>query len=101
MLQPVAADGVTFQGSATTILNNNGAADGGVIEAPSLVKVGSTYFLFFSSGCFTTGSYTVSYATASNIKGQYTRASRALVQTGDYGLTAPGGADIYNDGQHL
>lgn len=56
MLQPVAANGYTLKGNATTILNHSGTADDeegsddGIVEAPSLVKEGSTYFLFFSPG---------------------------------------------------
>ena len=54
VLQPVAADGVTFTGAETIILDHDGLADGGVVENPSLVKVDSTYVLFFSPGCFNT-----------------------------------------------
>ena len=71
-----------------------GASDQGIIEAPSLAKQGSTYVLFFSSGCFTTGNYNVNYATSSSITGSYKRAASPLFKTGTDGLTAPGGADI-------
>ncbi|KAF2718707.1 glycoside hydrolase family 43 protein [Polychaeton citri CBS 116435] len=101
ILQPVASDGVTFDGGATQLLDNNGASDTGIVEAPSLGHSGNTYVLFFSSGCFVDGSYTVNYATSSSITGPYTRASRPLYKTGDRGLTAPGGADLDHDGQHL
>lgn len=43
MIQNVASDGITLQGSATKILDNNGASDGGVVEAPTLTKTGSTW----------------------------------------------------------
>lgn len=85
----------------TTILENNGLADQGVIEAPSLVRAGSTYVLFFSSGCYTTPNYTVNYAISDSIKGPYTRASRPLFITGDNGLVAPGGMAIHSDAQHM
>lgn len=103
ILQPVASDGYTFTGSATTLLDNDGADDSGIVEAPSITRTSSgTYVLFFSSGCFTTSSYTVSYATASSVTGPYTRASGALVATGDsHGLTAPGGMDVQPDATHM
>ncbi|KAK5140391.1 hypothetical protein LTR32_006792 [Rachicladosporium monterosium] len=117
MLQSVANDGHTLQGSPTTILNNNGASDQGIVEAPSIAKSGSTYVLFFSSGCFTygihartceppltsrrTGNYNVNYATSSSITGGYTRAASPLFDTGIDGLSAPGGADIFRDGKHM
>ena len=100
MLQAVASDGVTLQGNPTTLLNNNGASDGGGIEAPALIKAGSVYFLFFSSGCFTQSTYTVSYATATSITGPFTR-SGTLFQSGTDGLESPGGGDIYKDGKHM
>lgn len=91
---------MTLQGSATTLLDNNGASDGGGIEAPALIKSGSTYYLFFSSGCFTQSTYTVSYATSTSITSGFTR-SGTLFQSGTDGLTSPGGADIYKDGSHV
>lgn len=103
MLQPVAADGVTLQGNALTLLNNNGGGDSGIVEAPSLVRNGyNVYVLFFSTGCFVDGSYTVSYATSTNgVGGPYTRASSPLLQTGDNNFYGPGGADVLWDARHI
>ncbi|KAL1304488.1 hypothetical protein AAFC00_003478 [Neodothiora populina] len=103
VLQPVASDGYTLQGTATTLLDNIGVSDDGVIEAPTLIRSQEgIYFLFFSSGCFVTSSYTISYATSSSLRGPYTRAAAPLMQTGDgHGLIAPGGMDIWSDNQHM
>ncbi|RMY66666.1 hypothetical protein D0863_08272 [Hortaea werneckii] len=101
-LQQVAAnDGVTLQGGATTILDNIGAADQGIVEAPALVKSGSNFILFFSNGCFTKSTYTVNYATATSITGPYNRAASPLFATGQNGLTSPGGMDVFRDGKHM
>ncbi|KAF2160678.1 glycoside hydrolase family 43 protein [Zasmidium cellare ATCC 36951] len=101
ILQPVAADGFTKTGSATTLLNHEGLSDDGVLEAPVLIKVSGTYFLFFSSGCFTTSNYDVSYATASSVTGPYTRVATSLLKTGNSGLQAPGGADVTKTGDKI
>ncbi|KAK5702306.1 hypothetical protein LTR17_022420 [Elasticomyces elasticus] len=101
VLQPVQADGVTFDGPATTILDNAGASDQGIVEAPALMKSGTFYVLFFSSNCFSDGHYTLSYATATSVAGPYTRADTPLLQTGDRGFTSPGGAHVHADGQHM
>lgn len=101
VLQPVAQDGVTPQGSPISIMDNYGAVDQGCVEAPSLVRVANTYVLFFSSGCFNGPNYTVNYATSGSITGPYTRVDIPLFTTGDYGLKAPGGMTIYRDGQHM
>lgn len=100
ILAPVSSDGLTAQGEGTTLLQHQGPSDDGIIEAPSLIKSGGTYFLFFSPGCFTTDNYAVSYATASSLQGPYSRASQALIQSGT-DLSGPGGADVTRDGKQL
>lgn len=75
MLQQVNdADGHTKIGVPAGPLIANGPADGPVTEAPSLSRMtDGTYVLFFSSNCYATPKYDVSYATAKHIKGPYTK----------------------------
>ncbi|KAJ7053891.1 glycosyl hydrolase [Mycena amicta] len=103
MLQKVAADGHTLVGSAVQILDRD-AGDGPLVEAPSLIHVGSTFFLFFSSGCYADTSYDLSYATASVVTGPYTKAgspTAPLLVTGTDGLRAPGSACVTKDGSKI
>lgn len=98
MLQEVGRDGISLIGGAVQILDRDDI-DGPLIEAPSLHRSSEgIYFLFFSSNCFTTPKYDVSYATATNIYGPYTKSSRPLLVTSDADLTGPGGLDIIKDG---
>ncbi|KZP08096.1 glycoside hydrolase family 43 protein [Athelia psychrophila] len=90
MLQKMGSDGLTLTGSPVEILDRS-AADGPLIEAPDLVLVDGVYFLFFSSNCFNTNLYDISYATASSVTGPYTKSSTPFKVTGNNGLTAPGG----------
>lgn len=100
MLQQVSAkDGHTLIGSPIQILDR-GPTDGPYIEAPSLSYLNGKYVLFFSSNCFVTPKYDVSYATATNIKGPFTKYGPLFV-TGDLGMTAPGGAEIAVNGNHF
>ncbi|GAM86350.1 hypothetical protein ANO11243_043640 [Dothideomycetidae sp. 11243] len=102
MLQQVAADGVTLIGAPRALLDNSGASDDGIVEAPALTRSHhGVYFLFFSSGCFATSTYTVSYATASSLSGNFTRAPAPLMFTGYDGFYGPGGADLTPDGSHM
>lgn len=99
-IQPVASDGVTFTGSQTNILNLS-PADGPDIEAPSMMRdAAGNYILFFSSNCYSTPQYDVSYAYGNSPTGPFTK-SGPLYVTGTDGLTGPGGADIYHDAQHM
>ena len=95
MLQKVKNDGYTTVGGPVVLYNNQGVDDKYNIEAPIIVKGDDgTYFLFFSSGCFGDNSYTTSYVTSTTgISGPYGN-RQVLLQTGDFGLFAPGGADI-------
>ena len=93
MLQRVQPDGFTPLGDPVQILDRI-AADGPLVEAPSLVLVNGTYFLFYSSGCTRDPSYTVKYAYSSALEGPYTRADGALLMSGDWSLSAPGSATV-------
>jgi beta-xylosidase len=107
MLQGLNSDAVTPNGDATQLLDRDDS-DGPLIEAPSLAKVGGTYYLSFSSNMYDTTKYDVSYATASAITGPYTKAqapSAPLLQSGDVSdvgnLGGPGGADFNGDGSKI
>lgn len=97
MLQAMKDDGVTPDGDPVQLLDRS-EADGPLIEAPSLKKSDDTYFLTFSSNMYDTTKYDVSYATASGIKGPYTKADEPLLVSGDPSsvgsLAGPGGADF-------
>lgn len=99
-LQQVGSDGISPVGEPVTILDRDDS-DGPLVEAPSLYRsTEGTYFLFYSSGCYTGSNYNTKYATATNIAGPYTKASSPLIASGDGpNLNGPGGADISADGQ--
>jgi beta-xylosidase len=100
MLVQVDTDGITPIGSPIQLLDR-ADIDGPLIEAPNLVRsADGTYNLFFSSNCYATPQYDVSWATAPAITGPYTRAG-PLITTGVDGLVAPGGASIAIDGIHM
>ena len=99
MLQQVADDGVSPIGGPIQILDRDDN-DGPLIEAPSLTRIGGLYYLFFSSNCYSSDLYDVSFATASSVYGPYTKRGPMLV-TPDLGLEAPGGAEVTPDGQFV
>jgi hypothetical protein len=100
LLQEVAEDGITKIGSSTQILDRDDA-DGPLVEAPSLAYTGNKYLLFFSSNCFSTPLYDISFAVADSVFGPYTKSPRPLLVTGDLGLHAPGGAEVTADGEFI
>jgi beta-xylosidase len=100
MLQRLGDDLVSLVGKPVQLITNDHPEDGPDVEAPSLVKKNGVYYLFYSSNCFTSPEYDVAYATATSIKGPYTRKG-ALLKTGDLGLVAPGGAGVDLDAEHV
>ncbi|KAF2156088.1 glycoside hydrolase family 43 protein [Myriangium duriaei CBS 260.36] len=100
LIQQVQADGATKIGSASTLIVND-PADGPLVEAPSMIKHGNTYILYFSSNCFSTPQYDESYAYSSSPTGGFAKAPRPLFVTGDQGLTGPGGGDVTRDGTKM
>ncbi|KAK8154008.1 glycosyl hydrolase [Phyllosticta citrichinensis] len=100
MLQLMWPDGVTPQGPPVKILDRSDR-DGPLIEAPSMTRThDGKYVMFFSSNCFTSEHYDISYAFADKIKGPYKKYG-PLAKTGMMGLQSPGGADVSADGEHL
>lgn len=101
MLQQLEADGVTPVGSPIELLDR-GQYDGPLIEAPNMLLYQGTYFLFFSSNCYSSTLYDVSYATASSVKGPFTKSSAPLMVTDNpFEITAPGGATATVDGRSM
>ncbi|KAK2796153.1 hypothetical protein FQN52_000130 [Onygenales sp. PD_12] len=100
MLQRLEADGVTKIGDPLIILDRDDS-DGPLVEAPSLIFHDGLYFLFYSSHCFSSPQYDIRYATSRTILGPYKKASQQLLKTGDYGLTAPGHAEVLPGGNMM
>jgi hypothetical protein len=63
-----------------------------------MILANGVYLLFFSSNCYTTTLYDVTYATATSMKGPFTKSSAPLMVTNNpYEVTAPGGATAITD----
>ncbi|KAI9654730.1 MAG: hypothetical protein M1831_005317 [Alyxoria varia] len=96
LLQKMSEDGTEIDPSFGAVqLLDRDKEDGPLVEAPAIVKVGATYFMFYSGGCTRSPSYNVRYATALRLTGPYTRkAGPPLMRTGDHGLLAPGSVSV-------
>ncbi|KIK66761.1 glycoside hydrolase family 43 protein [Collybiopsis luxurians FD-317 M1] len=104
MIQKLTADGTAFApGSTATQILDRDDNDGPLVEAPSLARSAEgIYFLTFSSNCYSSSLYDVSYATASNVLGPYTKQPWLMITGTPYPqLYAPGGADITPDGTKM
>ncbi|KAE8351379.1 glycosyl hydrolase [Aspergillus coremiiformis] len=100
LLQKVKSDGFTPDGDAVSILDRD-QSDGPLVEAPNLILHEDTYFLFYSTHCYTDIQYDVRYATSKSITGPYIKTGNQLVKSGEYDLTSPGGGTVCGCGDRM
>jgi beta-xylosidase len=100
MLAKVGADGITPAGRPVQLLDRT-ERDGPLVEAPNLAKLSDgSYALFYSSNCWNSENYDISWARATAITGPYTR-MYTMLRSGMFDLTSPGGASVASDGKHM
>jgi len=99
-IQRIGRDALTLLGQPKTILDNEGAANDGVVEAPSLYKIGEgSFVLFYSAHCYASDDYDIEYAFSSTIDGAYENRGILLRTVDHKAIWAPGGLDIDPDGK--
>ena len=92
--QRLAPDGLTLEGAGPSqLLVPEERWEKGIVEAPSMVRAGASYILFYSGGPFASEVYSEDRATCKGPSGPCTRAPLPLLgQTP--GWAGPGGAEV-------
>ena len=101
MVQQVdSSNGMTPLGKPFQILDRN-EADGPLIEAPSLFynNESQLYFLTFSSNCYSTSYYDISFAYSSTLESTFVKSKQPLMTSESGPVLSPGGADMTADGR--
>lgn len=94
-IQKLGPDGLTLLGQPVRLIKNDLAWEGKMVEAPTLWKHGSKYFLFYSANHFTGSRYAVGYAVSDSVWGPFVKAPRPLWTTDrSRRVVGPGGQDI-------
>lgn len=91
-LLPLRGDGVRVGGRSTAIITSPG-----VIENPSALQVGSTYFLFVSTGSWSHCTYRTSWFSTRTIT-SWTTPEHTWLTASSTGLCGPGGLDVVRTG---
>lgn len=91
-LVPLRGDGLRIAGPSGPIVSSPW-----VIENPSVVRVGSTYFLFASVGSWARCTYSTIWMSTRNITA-WTGPRQYFLTAGSTGLCGPGGLDIIRTG---
>ena len=101
-IQRISDDGLTLLDQPHQLIKEDLLWEGNVIEAPTLWKHGSKYYLFYSANAYNSIKYAVGYAVAASIFGPYTKAPEPLLQSKMDKpplVIGPGGQDITVDAQ--
>ncbi|NDO88933.1 family 43 glycosylhydrolase [Cellulosimicrobium composti] len=94
--QPLTPDGTTLTGPPVELIRVDTPYEGRVVEGPTLLERGGTYYLFYSANDFYGGAYRTSYATASSLTGPWTKATTELLTSDRFqgDVRGPGGQDV-------
>jgi hypothetical protein len=98
--QPLCADGLSFApGSSPSLLLTQSASwQAPIIEGPTVIRNGSTYYLFYGANRYASASSGIGYATADTVLGEYRNRSRFRPWLGSTGkATGPQGPMVFQD----
>jgi arabinan endo-1,5-alpha-L-arabinosidase len=79
--QPLSANGTALTGAPVTLITNDLAWEGGVVEGPWIIAHGGSYYLFYSGNAYYNGTYAVGVARASAPLGPYQKLGAPLLVT--------------------
>ncbi len=98
-MSELSQDGLSIVAEPVILLGTSQDWEGILIEAPTLIKEGSTYYLFYSANDYGSENYAVGYATSDNLFGPYTKFDGPWLSTElfDGRIIGPGGQDIFKD----
>ncbi len=80
-IQRLSTDGLTLQGSATTLLTNTLPWEGNVIEGPWMIFEGGSYYLFYSANGYASTAYAIGVARATSPTGPFTKHGAPILVT--------------------
>ncbi|MDT7564293.1 MAG: arabinan endo,5-alpha-L-arabinosidase [Pseudonocardiales bacterium] len=88
-LQQVTPDGLGLVGDRRALIQADRPDEANIVEAPSLVKHGSEYVLFYSGDTFNSGGYFVNYAISPALAGPFKKHDGQLVNRDSMGGSYP------------
>lgn len=80
--QPLAPDGLSRVGSPSTLITNDQAWEGPLVEGPFMVSQGGSYYLFYSGNGYASTAYAIGVARAASPLGPFTKAGPPILVTG-------------------
>lgn len=93
---PLSNDGLSLAGPGRELLRTDRAWEGPIIEAPSMVREGGRYVLFYSGNRWESSSYAIGWASCARPTGPCSKAAGPLL-TSRAGAEGPGGQETFRD----
>jgi hypothetical protein len=96
--QALTDDGLQVAGPAQSLLAVDQTWEHDIIEAPSMMRHGDRYLLFYSGNWYESGNYAIGYATCPSLSGRCTKATLTapfLMSAGS--MLGPGGQELFQD----
>jgi beta-xylosidase len=72
-VQRLSSDGLKLEGKPKALIHNTELWEGNLIEAPTMYRRGSKYYLFYSAADYSNDTYAVGYAYAASPLGPFTK----------------------------
>jgi beta-xylosidase len=94
--QPLSADGLDTAGPAVAMITDTQPWENHIVEGPSMVRVGSTYELFYSANDWNTSSYAVGIALCSSVQGPCHKPLDHAWMTSAQHYSGPGGEEFFS-----
>lgn len=94
--QQLAADGLSIAGPPSQLITADQGWEGDLVEGPSMVLYGSTYYLFYSANNWNSTSYAIGVALCSSVKGPCTKPQDRPWESSQGLSRGPGGQEFFN-----
>jgi hypothetical protein len=94
---PLSADGLGVGNRLPVMSKDDSRPPGNTVDNPQMVKVGGTYYLFFTGGDYLRSSYAMGYAVCSSPAGPCTRPLPGPILSSYGSVAGPGGGSVFRD----
>nr|WP_274636347.1 glycoside hydrolase family 43 protein [Microbacterium bovistercoris] len=92
-IAPLRADGLGLAGPPHRLIRQTEAWEGQLVEAPTLIRHGDRYVLFYSANDYASDAYAVGAATSTSLLGPYVKQATPVI-TSSGPRRGPGGQDV-------
>jgi hypothetical protein len=96
--QRMSADGRSFVGEPTRLLQTDQPWEEPIVENPSMVAADGRYYVFYSANRWQTANYAIGFAVCETPAGPCIKPRTSPWLRSGSGFVGPGGADVFHDG---